>query len=75
MTEHAAELTWLVLAAYLGLGALVGAMVLLFGLGRLEPNAASMPLRVRALILPGLAALWPLILLRLLGSRAREDKP
>ncbi len=74
MTEPAAELIWLVLAAYLGFGLVLAVIVLVFGLKRLEPNAGNMPLRVRALILPGLAALWPLVLVRLAGLRAKEDR-
>lgn len=74
MTEPAAELIWLFLAAYLGGGLILALIVLMFGLKRVEPHAANMPLRVRALILPGLAALWPLILVRLLGLRAKEDQ-
>ncbi len=74
MTESAAELIWLALAAYLGGGLVLALVVLVFGLKRLEPNAANMPLRVRALILPGLAALWPLVLVRLVGLRAKEDR-
>ncbi|MFN3465611.1 MAG: hypothetical protein ACK4X1_16215 [Terricaulis sp.] len=74
MTESAAELIWLALAAYLGFGLILAVIVLVFGLRRLEPNAANMPPRVRTLILPGLAVLWPLVLVRLVGLRAKEDR-
>jgi hypothetical protein len=74
VTESAAELIWLVLGVYFSSGLILALIVLMFGLKRLEPNAANMPLRVRALILPGLAALWPLVLTRLLGLRAKEDR-
>lgn len=75
MTEAAAQMIWLSVAAYLGLGCFVALLVLAFGLGRLDGAAASMPLRVRLIIAPGLAALWPLVLVRLAGIRPREDRP
>ncbi|MBC7769833.1 MAG: hypothetical protein H7124_13710 [Phycisphaerales bacterium] len=74
MIEQAAEIVWLALAAYLGSGLCVAISTLLFGLRKLEPAAAEMPLRVRLLILPGLAALWPLVIARTFGLRAKEDR-
>lgn len=74
MTEATAELIWLSLAAYIGGGLIFAVVVLMIGLKRLEPGAANMPLRVRTLVLPGMAALWPLVLARLIGLRAREDQ-
>lgn len=74
MTEQAASFVWLSLAAYMAVGFVAAFLVLIFGLGKLESGAAKMPLHVRALITPGLMALWPLILARLSGQRAREDK-
>jgi nitrogen fixation/metabolism regulation signal transduction histidine kinase len=73
MTDEAAMIVWLALAGWLALGLVIGLGVILFGLKRLTP-AAHMKLRVRLLILPGLAALWPVVLLRLAGVRAPEDK-
>jgi hypothetical protein len=72
MTDTLAAILWLGLAAYLGFGFLVGLGVIGFGLARLTP--APIPMRVRFLILPGLAALWPVILLRLSGIRPPEDR-
>ncbi|MEQ1819014.1 MAG: hypothetical protein ABL871_10420 [Terricaulis sp.] len=74
MTEQTAEIVWLALAGYLGVGLCVATSTLLFGLRKLEPAAAAMPLRVRFLILPGLAALWPLVIARTFGLRAKEDR-
>lgn len=74
MTEAVAEAIWLGLALYFGFGLVAGLGVILFGLERLEPGAAGMPLRVRLVLLPGLAALWPVIALRLMGARAPEDR-
>ena len=53
---------------------LAGLGVILFGLKRLEPGAQAMPLRVRMVILPGLAALWPVIVVRLAGVTPPEDR-
>lgn len=75
MTEQLAELIWLSLGAYLGVGLCVALPTLLFGLRRLEAGAAKMPLRVHLLIAPGLIALWPLVLVRIFGLRAKEDRP
>ena len=75
MIEQTAEIVWLALAGYLGIGLCVAIATLLFGLRKLEPAAAAMPLRVRLLILPGLAALWPLVMARIFGVRATEDRP
>ena len=74
MTDEAAIIVWLALAGWLALGLVIGLGVILFGLKRLTPAASHMPLRVWLLILPGLAALWPVVLLRLSGVRAPEDK-
>ena len=74
MTEQTAEIVWLTLAGYLAVGLCVALSTLLFGLRKLEPAAALMPLRVRLLILPGLAALWPLVIARIFGRRAKEDR-
>jgi hypothetical protein len=74
MTEAMAEAIWIGLAGYLGFGLLAGLGVTLFGLKRLVPGAGAMPLRVRLLILPGLAALWPVILVRLFGVTPPEDR-
>ena len=72
MTEAMAVAIWQGLAAYLGLGLVLGLGVLAFGLKRL--TAAEVPVRVRLLILPGLAALWPVVLLRLAGVRGLEHR-
>jgi hypothetical protein len=72
MTEAAAEAVWIGLGAYLGFGLVIGLGVILFGLARLTP--ARVPVRVRLLILPGLAALWPVVLVRLAGLRTPEDR-
>ncbi|MEQ9506967.1 MAG: hypothetical protein RLO80_11915 [Hyphomonas sp.] len=75
MSEAMAEAIWMGLAGYLGFGLVAGLCVALFGMKRLAPGAGPVPLRVRLLILPGLAALWPVIALRLAGVKPPEDRP
>lgn len=72
MSTALAQAIWLGLVGWLGFGAVIGLGVIAFGLKRLTP--AEVPLRVRLLILPGLAALWPVVLVRLVGVRAPEDR-
>jgi hypothetical protein len=72
MSEALAAGIWLGLAAYLGVGLVAGIGVAAFGLSRL--TSAVVPVRVRILLLPGLAALWPVVLLRLAGVKAPEDR-
>jgi membrane protein implicated in regulation of membrane protease activity len=57
---------WIVIitAAYLMIGLVVGIIVVLTGLGRLDPVAAHGTWGFRLLVLPGMAALWPIILSR-----------
>lgn len=74
MAERGAEIVWLLLGGYLAVGLMIAVATLLFGLRRLDPGAATMPPAVRLLVAPGLTALWPLVLARLLGLRAREDR-
>lgn len=67
-----AEAIWLGLGAYLGFGLALGLLTILFGMRRLTP--VEVPVRVRLMLLPGMAALWPVILMRLAGVRAKEDR-
>ncbi len=57
----------LTFALYFGFG-LLAALLLCFtgrrGLERLDPAARGASLSVRLLLLPGLSALWPLLLVR-----------
>jgi hypothetical protein len=74
VSEEAAQQIWLAVGVYLCCGLVVGLFAVLFGLKRIDPAMAPTPARVRLLILPGLIALWPLIVLRLVGVRAKEDQ-
>ncbi len=74
MTERAAELIWLTLGGYAGVGAVVALFLLAGGLRRIDAAAAEASLGVKLVIAPGLIALWPLIVVRLVGVKAREDR-
>ena len=74
MQERIAELVWLALAAYAGAGLMVALVLLFGGIGRIDRLAAGAPVRVKLLLLPGLTALWPAIVWRLLGGRPPEDR-
>jgi hypothetical protein len=56
-------------AAYLAIGSIIGLPFVIFGIGRIDPSARGAPLTFRALVFPGVVAMWPLILRRWLGSR------
>ena len=51
-----------VLALYVVIGLVVGVPFVMFGIGRVDRTAKRAPLMFRALVLPGVIALWPLIL-------------
>jgi hypothetical protein len=56
------EVSLLVVGVYLALGVVVGSAFVFSGVNRVDPVAAHAPLRVRLLLIPGSAALWPLLL-------------
>jgi hypothetical protein len=60
--------------AYAALGVLVLIALLAGGLKRFGPAAASAPLHVKALLAPGMIALWPVMLARMFGVRPVEDR-
>jgi hypothetical protein len=57
---------WIValLTLYASIGALFSLVFATFGVGRVDVAARGASLRFRVLILPGVAALWPLMLRR-----------
>jgi hypothetical protein len=61
----AAEMIWLGVAAYLVVGAAFAGWMLAGAIKRLDPLAAAAPWRVKLLIAPGLAALWPVMAAKL----------
>lgn len=66
MSAAWAEGVLAVLAVYLAVGALFAAVIAIKGLGRIDAGAREMPWSARVLILPGLVALWPLMLVKCL---------
>jgi len=59
---------WLA-GAYAVLGVVFAAAFVTLGVQRVDPAAKGAPLGFRLLILPGCAALWPLLLGRWMRSR------
>jgi len=70
MSQAWAEGLLAVLAVYLVIGALFAAVIAVKGLPRIDAGARGMPWSARLLILPGLVALWPLMLLKCLTQKA-----
>jgi hypothetical protein len=54
----------ILLASYLALGFVFALAFVCFGAGRIDPHAAHGTWGFRLLIIPGAAALWPLLLSR-----------
>ncbi len=67
-----AEYFWMIVAAYLAVGALFGVVFVSLGIGRLDPAAMGSGLGFRLLMLPGAVALWPALLLRVLVSPLKK---
>ncbi len=61
------------LGVYLALGVLFGIPFVLAGVQRIDHGAAGAGLGFRLLILPGTAALWPLLLTRWLQVARRKS--
>ena len=59
-----ADFIILAVASYALLGAVFGVLFVTSGIGRLDHAAIGAPWSFRLLILPGAAALWPLLLLK-----------
>lgn len=71
MTPLLAQWIVTITTIYLAAGVGVAVAVVVAGLGRLDPVAAHGTWGFRLLVLPGLAALWPLILLRVVRGRGQ----
>ena len=67
------QLILTIAAIYLAIGIVFAAGFVTIGVGRLDPAARATPLSFRAIILPGAAALWPVLALKLArGGRAGD---
>lgn len=65
----------LTIAVYAALGLLFAGPFLLRGITVINAAAAASPRSVRLLFLPGVVAVWPVLLMRWVGSpRARADR-
>jgi hypothetical protein len=59
-------------ALYGAIGVAFAAVFLAIGLRRVDPVAEAGPLRFKLLIAPGIAVLWPLMLVMLFTGSARD---
>lgn len=59
---------WLV-GIYAAIGVAFAAVFVTIGIGRVDPVARKAPLGFRLIVLPGCAALWPLLLGRWVRAR------
>jgi hypothetical protein len=63
-----ADLIALLILIYATFGLLFGVVFVSVGVGRVDPVARGAPLAFRLLILPGAAALWPVLAARWLRA-------
>jgi hypothetical protein len=68
-----AEFIQLAVAIYAVVGLLFALAFVAFGVGRVDPAARGASIRFRLLILPGTAALWPLMATKWHRSRSRGE--
>ena len=66
---RAAEVVVLLFAVYIACGLAFAPFFVWRGVGRVDPAAKTTGLGFRLIILPGVAALWPLLLLRWRSGR------
>ncbi len=64
-----AEFILIAVGIYAGIGLLFGIWFVLAGVGTLDVAAAHSAWSFRAMILPGVAALWPIVLTKWLAAR------
>jgi hypothetical protein len=60
------------LAAYTLAGAAFSAVFVMFGIHRVDPVAEHSPIGFRLIVMPGVAALWPILLTRWLTAVSRS---
>jgi len=61
------------IGVYFAIGAAFAFVLLTFGLRRLDPIAAAGPLRFKLLIAPGVAALWPVMIMLWVKGRGGDQ--
>jgi hypothetical protein len=72
---RAAELFVIALAVYGSAGVLFAAAFVTAGIRRVDPVAEHAPIGFRLIVIPGVAALWPLLLVRWAQTRIRAVRP
>jgi hypothetical protein len=70
VSERVAEVVVATVGAYVAAGALFAVAFVAWGVSRVDPAARGCTPGFRLVILPGAAALWPLLAVRWIGSRA-----
>lgn len=73
MSVAIAEMIWFVVGVYGALGVVFALAMVLGVMKRFDPLAHAAPLKVKALVFPGLVALWPIVGF-LVVTRAWEGK-
>ena len=74
MIETLATIFAWVLQVYLAIGLIAATALLVRGLGRLDPAADGASLGFRAIVFPGLVALWPLLVRRWLSGTSAPHR-
>jgi hypothetical protein len=67
-----AELFLAALASYAVVGAMFAIAFLVLGIHRVDPVAEHAPVGFRLIVMPGVAALWPLLLAKWMASASRR---
>jgi hypothetical protein len=73
MPTHFASIVLLIAGGYAAIGVLVALALVVRGLARIDHAAQNSPWSFRLMILPGLAAVWPLMLVK--WRRAVRNHP
>ncbi len=74
MSLATAELLVTILGLYCAIGLIVGLLIAFLGLGRVNPDAKGVKTSVRLLFLPGLMALWPLMVMKWIAGAPAEEE-
>ena len=69
MSVAAAEFVVWLLGLYFAAGVVFAAVFVVVGVTRIDPDAAGMPIRARAIVFPGAVGLWPLLLAYMIRGR------
>lgn len=68
MPVEIADAVLRIAAGYLAIGAVFASVFIALGLRRVDPLAAAGALRFKVLIVPGIVALWPVLLVLWIGA-------